>query len=384
MSKFKRPPAFVWVVALGMCAMWVAFGSRLLAPARAHDFLNIYTGASLALDGRFADLHDVDIQLERERRLVPQVQSLVPFVRPAFYAVILAPLALLPYNIAFTIWIALQSLLLIACWAWGWRRFGPDALVFGTLFLPPPLGIATGQDCVVLLALLILAYELTEANRLFAGGAALALMLIKFHLVLLWPVALLARRRWRILGGFCAMAAAEVLVCLALGGRRGAELYVALLRNKSLDHLSPSPELMISYQGFAANLDITAPWAIAAILIAIVGIFLFAVRNAPVWKMFCLTALASLLIVPHVYAYDATVLLLPIWLTIFKSVQLPSRIAATLFSTPIPFGFALADKPWAVVSSASTMIVFLLVAIRPTTAVPAAGCTEPRAPASGS
>jgi len=371
MSQLTRPPAFVWVVALGMCAVWIAFGSRTLAAARAHDFLNIYTGASLALDGRFADLHDTTVQLERERRYVP-VQSLVPFVRPAFYAAILAPLALFPYNTAFAIWIAIQSLLLIACWIWAWRRFGPEALVFGTLFLPPPLGIATGQDCVVLLAIFILAYELIESNRPAAGGAVLALLLIKFHLVLLWPVALLLQRRWRILGGFCAMAAAEIISSLALGGRHGAELYIALLRNKSLDHLSPSPELMISYQGLAANLDITATWAIAAILIAIIVIFLTAITRAPLWRTFCLTALASLLIVPHVYAYDATLLLLPIWLTIFKSVHPPSRIAATLFSTPIPFGFALADKPWAVVSSASMIILFLILS------------TAPRAPATGS
>jgi hypothetical protein len=371
MPQLTRPPAFVWVVALGMCAVWIAFGSRTLAAARAHDFLNIYTGASLALDGRFADLHETTVQLERERRYVP-VQSLVPFVRPAFYAAILAPLALFPYNMAFAIWIVIQSLLLLACWTWAWRRFGPEALVFGTLFLPPPLGIATGQDCAVLLAIFIISYELIDSNRPVAGGAALALLLIKFHLVMLWPVALLLQRRWRILAGFSAMAALEIIASLALGGPHGAELYVALLRNKSLDRLSPSPELMISYQGLAANLDITAPWAIGAILFAIVAIFLFAVTRAPLWRTFCLTALASLLIVPHVYAYDATLLLLPVWLTIFKSVHAPSRIAATLFSTPIPFGFALADKPWAVISSASMLLLFVMLS------------TEPRAPASGS
>src|SRR5271163_123099 len=105
MSQLTRPPAFIWVVALGMCAVWIAFGSRTLAAARAHDFLNLYTGASLALDGRFADLHDVNVQLERERRFQPSVQVLVPFVRPSFYALILAPLALFPYNTAFAIWI---------------------------------------------------------------------------------------------------------------------------------------------------------------------------------------------------------------------------------------------------------------------------------------
>ncbi len=357
-----RVPPSVWVVVLGLCGLWIALGSRTLGAARSHDFLNLYTGASLALEGRFADIHDPAVQLEREQRIVPQLQSTVPFVRPAFYAAVLAPLALLPYDTAFVFWISSQSLLLLGCWIWAWRRFGPNALVFAALYLPAPLGVATGQDCVVLLALFIVAYVLIERQRPFASGMVLALMLIKFHLILLWPVALLLQRRWRMLGGFCSMAAGEIAVSLALGGLPGAQAYVALLRNKSLDRLSPSPELMISYQGLAANLDIVRPWAIAAILAAVIAIFIFAVLNAPLWRMFCLTAVASLMIVPHVYAYDGTLLLLPIWLVIFQSVRPVSRVAATLFSTPIPFGFALADKPYSVVASSAITVFFAILA----------------------
>jgi hypothetical protein len=130
-----RIPLWVGLTVVGLSAMWIALGSLILPSARSHDFLNIYTGASLAREGHFADLHDPDVQLARERRIFPQLPSLVPFVRPAFYAALLMPLALLPYGTAFVVWIAAQSLLLLACWAWSWRRFGPDALVFAALFL---------------------------------------------------------------------------------------------------------------------------------------------------------------------------------------------------------------------------------------------------------
>src|SRR5208283_650713 len=122
---------------------------------------------------------------------------------------------------AFWVWIVLQSALLIGCWVWGFRRFGANALVFAAFSLPGPLGIASGQDCVVLLVLFIIAFALTERGKPLAGGAVLALMLIKFHLILLWPVALLLQRRWRMLGGFCAVALAEVCLTLALGGMQG-------------------------------------------------------------------------------------------------------------------------------------------------------------------
>jgi hypothetical protein len=355
-----RIPVSTALVTLALCALWIMLGSRTLPMARQHDFLNLYTGGSLALSGRFADLHDVEVQLDRERQIVPDLPQLVPFVRPVYYAAALAPMALLPYNMAFVVWIAMQSALLLACWIWAWRRFGPDSLIFAALFLPAPLGIATGQDCVVMLALLIAAFELSERGSDRAAGAVLGLMLLKFHLVLLWPVAIVVQRRWRMLAGFVAATVVEAAVSLALGGVSDARLYVALLRNKNLDHLSPSPELMVSYQGFFANLGVESTWLPAALIIAVIGILIFAVRNAPLYRMFVLAPLASLIIVPHVYGYDATMLTLPILLMIFKAARPVSRIAATLFSTPLPFGFALAGKPWAIIASASLLGFFVI------------------------
>ena len=334
----------------------------MVSESRAGDFLSFYAGASLALEGNFAELHNVEVQWERERRILPGLPALIPYVRPAFYALLLAPLALLPYNAAFICWIAAQIVLLGGCMAWALKRFGPDAMLLGMLYMPPPLGIAAGQDGVEMLVLFILAYELTQRQKPLAAGAALAVMLFKFHLILLWPLVLLVQRRWRMLGGFCAMAAGEIGLSLWLGGMRGATAYIALLRNKSLDHLAPSPQLMISYQGMLANLNVPAPWAAYALLAAVVLIFLWAARTAPLWRLFALTALASLFIAPHVYGYDGTLLLLPIWLIVSESLQPAARIAARLFSTPFPFGFALAGKPYAIVASASLLALLLLVA----------------------
>ncbi|MDP9114184.1 MAG: DUF2029 domain-containing protein [Acidobacteriota bacterium] len=362
------------IVVTGLCVFWIMLGSRTLAGARAHDFLNLYTGASLALTGHFAALHDPAVQFARERQIAPHLAALVPFVRPGFYAALLAPLALLPYTAAFAVWIVLQCALLVASWVWAWHRFGSDALVFAALFLPAPLGIATGQDCVMLLVIFIAAFTLAERGRSFAAGLVLGLLLWKFHLVLLWPVALLVQRRWRMLAGFALAGAAELAACVALGGWGVIRTYSSLLTNKSIERLSPSPELMISYEGFAANLGITSPAFKFLLITGIVMVFVWTVREAPLWRVFAVTAVASELIVPHVYGYDATLLLLPIWLTIFNSKQPASKIAATLMATPLPFLFALADKPWAVVSSASMLLFFGVLAYEKAARI----VTEPR------
>jgi len=359
----RRVPLFVWFVVPAFSLVWISLGSMITPGAKTQDFLNIYTGASLALDGKFATMHDVDVQLERERKFVPSTDVLRPFVRPSFYALLLAPLALIPFATAFWVWIAVQSALLIGCWAWGFRRFGANALVFAAFSLPGPLGVASGQDCVILLALFILAFELTDRGKPAAGGAVLALMLIKFHLILLWPVALVLQKRWKMLAGFCAMASGEACVSLALGGTAGVRTYIALLRNRNLDRLSPSKELMICFQGLTENLGIQSPVAIGAIIGTILLIFVFAVYKAALWRMFAVTAVASILVAPHVYGYDATLLLLPFLLTIFNSQLAGAKIWATLLCTPLPFGFALAGKPYAIVASASLVVFLVLLAI---------------------
>jgi hypothetical protein len=356
----KRIPVSTALVVIGLCALWIALGSKIWPSSSKHDFLNLYTGGRLALEGRFHVLHDPDVQLEYERRMVPDLPQLVPFVRPVFYAIALAPMAAMPYHVAYIVWTISQVALLLACWIWAWRRFGPDALIFAALSLPAPLGIASGQDCVVMLALLVIAFELGERGHAASSGVVLALMLFKFHLVLLWPLALLVQRRWRMLGGYCATAAILTFITIALGGIADARLYIALLQNKSLDHLAPSPELMISYQGFFANLGIESKWAAGLFIAIVIAVLAVSLRNGR--ALFILTPVAALLIAPHVYGYDAALLLVPLLLTIFEITFKPARIAGALLATPLPFGMALADKPWSITSSASLLAFFLISA----------------------
>jgi hypothetical protein len=351
-----RIPLQTWVAVLAFCLIWVGLGSVIVPGARKHDFLNIYTGASLALQGNFAHLHSPEVQLNRERQYVPALPTLVPFVRPPFYALVLAPLALLPFHLAFWIWLALQSALLFGCWAWALSRWGPDALIFGALYLPTALGIASGQDCVVMLAILIATYALSEKGRPFSSGVALGLGLIKFHLFLLWPLALLVQKRWRMTLGACAAVAAESLVSLGLSGPSGIAEYFRLLLNKNIERLSPSPELMIDVHGMALNFGMNN-LVVRGLLVGVVILLVAAACwKAPLWKWMAAASTGSLLVAPHVYGYDAGLLLVSIWLAIFMSTDKWTRIAATLICTPIPFLLNLAGTPWA----AATPIALLL------------------------
>jgi len=65
-----------------------------------------------------------------------------------------------------------------------------------------------------------------------------------------------------------------------------------------------------------------------------------------------------LLVAPHVYGYDAGLLLASLWLAIFVCIEKWTRIAATLVTTPIPFLMTLAGSPWAAATPLA-LLVFL-------------------------
>jgi glycosyl transferase family 87 len=355
----RRIPLQTLAAVLGFSALWIALGSVIVPGARKHDFLNLYTGATLALEGNFARMHSPQVQLERERKFVPDLDALVPFVRLPFYALILAPLALLPFGTAFWVWIGIQSAILVGCWAWAFRRWGPDALVYGSLYLPTALGIAHGQDCVLMLVIVIAAYSLADKKKDFASGAALGLGLIKFHLFLLWPLALLVQKRWRMLAGASATVAIALLISLLLAGTSGLNLYIQLLRKKDIEHLNPSPELMINVHSLAINFATDGLWARGLLVALVVALVLWVSWQAPLWRWVAAASVGSLLVAPHVYGYDAGLLLASIWLAIFVCVEKWTRLAALLSCTPLPFLMTLAGSPWA---AATPLALLLLLA----------------------
>ena len=354
--------AKAWIIIAGFSALWLVLGWHVRDQAQSHDFLSLYSGAYMTSHGLAAHLYDPAAQWAVEKKLAPANTELVPFIRPPFYALLLSPLGRLPFHTAFVCWTLLQIGVLMACLAWAWRRFGTVALMLGCMSVPAAIGIAHGQDAVLFLAVVIASYTLTENGKEWSGGAALGLLLVKFHLTPLWIIAMILQRRWKMLAGFAATGAAAAGISLAMVGAGGVRAYAALLQNRDLEWLSPSPEFMISLQGLAANLGITSVAAYAMAAPAIVVLFLMGLQHAPLWRAYAVTTAASLLLVPHVYGYDAAMLLPGLWLAMFRADLLSTRIPALWLCTPFPFVFALAGRPWAAASSLSVLAMLAALA----------------------
>jgi hypothetical protein len=251
----------------------------------------------------------------------------------------------MPFPTAFWFWISAQSAVLVGCWAWAWKRFGPEAAVWGALFFAGPLGIIHGQDCALFLVLLCGAFALGEKNRLFLCGLVLGLGLMKFHLFLLWPLVLLVQRRWRMLAGIAVCGLGQGLLSLAVLGWSGLRGYAGFILQLNRYY---SPEKNIDINAILLNAGIASRPLLIVLTALVAGLVLWCSRRTgPLWMTYTLATAGSLLIGPHVYTYDGTMLLLPLWCVISLSHFGIARLIAATICTPITAIASVFGPPFA-------------------------------------
>lgn len=361
MAQRRRLTAASLIAALAFLIAYGALGSAVTRHAQEGDFGCFYMGASLIRTGHLGQLYEYPAQAARWHELIGTDNPPVPYVRPPFYAVLQSVIATWPLAESYWICTIASVLLVLGCWAWfGWR-WGDDCLILGAMFLPSLIGIAHGQDCALMLAASVGSFWLLDRDRPRAAGAVLALGLFKFHLLLLIGPLLLFTRRWRFFQGFAALAAVEAAVSLALVRVAGIQSYVALMFRRDLTPLYPMPEKMPNLTGLLANFHIVSTPLVAALSVLVVGLAFVAAWQAPWWRVFAAGVLASLLLIPHVFAYDASVALPALLYGYAESDRRLTRVACAWLCTPISTMAGLFDPPWPALVPLSYL--FLLCAL---------------------
>jgi hypothetical protein len=340
------------------------------------DFPAFYTGAQVALSGKFGSLHDVKLQAALQKQATqgrrPEVTY---FVRPHVYAAVLAPLALMDLRTAYVSFLIVCAALLIAIGVWGCGQFGPDALVLLSLFPLPVFATAFGQDSLLYLALIVASYHFHNREKPLVSGFILGLAAIKPHLLVLIPLAMLIQRRWRMLAGLAIGGAVQTLLSLMLAGWSGATLYLSFL-GQQRNHLSPHPERMLNINSLLLNLGIGESIVLEGIAMAGILICVFmACRGAEWWRALAAGVAGTLIIAPHTIPYDAVWMILPAWLVFFKSASRLAKAAAAIFFTPIPYLAQLADQPWS--GLPACVLVFFVISIARDTFAPAKSVLVP-------
>jgi len=295
-------------------------------------------------------MYDPAVQWAVQQKVRPDEPILSVFPRPPFFAALVAPMSVLPLQVAFAVWLAIQLGLLAVCFHWASRKFGCEALAWGALSGPAFIGLACGQDTSLMLAIVLAGYVLAERGRDRLAGMVWGLALIKFNLFLLFPLAMLATRRWRMLQGFAVTACGLGIFSWLVLGQEGLRLYLHLLSSTGIQKLNPAPGLMINVQSLTANLGIQSQAFTIAAITLVLAVGWVAIRQAPLWRWLSLVLVVSLLVAPHVFAYNGAMLLLPTWFGIFVSASKWTRIAAAVYTLPIFFLLRLIGEHGALIT----------------------------------
>jgi hypothetical protein len=299
------------------------------------DFSAFYAGGRLFWSGSVYDQRAV---LELQREIVGCAETGNAFIRLPFFAILMAPLGLLPYPAALLIWKFVLGLMAAGfVWLWPGPRWRTAAFVFCSL--PMVTGFAYGQDTVAVLLLVAGAVRLLRSKRPRAAGALIAMGAIKIHLFLWAPLLAVARRRWGVLAGWAAMGAGLAAISFAAAGPHWPMAFLAsALNSKSNPHV----ETMVNFRGMFHGMDNAAIWEMVASLI-LFAVVARALLRWPFEAAACLALAASVPIGHHSYAYDL-VCLLPISLQVMENGGDRWLRASTLFmASPV---LPLLPLPW--------------------------------------
>lgn len=345
-STKMRPASLVTVVLVVLIAstFYVTLGSFAYQNALRHDFLSFYAGAQQVNSGDTARLYDPQVQLEYQKKLYPDHEEVVPFIRPRFYAELLRPFTNWHQPTALLVWQAVQAAFYLSALALILLRFPGDYLLIASLSITAPLGIANGQDCGFMAFLAALSLHLYFKNKLLLSGLALGIAVFKWHLLLLLPLAMMLGRQYILLGGFLAGAAAMALLDFALAGWSGWQAYAAILTRGDLERLNPGVQLMPNLRGIFTNLAIPRFWWLGLALV-LPSFALCALRLS--WPHALLaTQLATILVVPHAYLYDLAYTIYPTIALLASGIQGRLKWAAFLTVMPIIPFMNMTWPPW--------------------------------------
>jgi hypothetical protein len=197
------------------------------------DFSVTYVGAWMVHNGQGSTVYDLGEQRKVRDSLFAHPNPLI-YEHPPFEALLLAPLAALPYRTAYLIW-GLANALIWLVLPYIVRPYAPvpnDTLGYLTLwFLFTPLGVTLyqGQSSLLLLLLYLITFINLKRGSDVTAGLCLGLGLFKFQFVLPFVLIFFLRRKWRFLAGFLLTATVLGLLSLIAVGWQGVLRYIQLL-----------------------------------------------------------------------------------------------------------------------------------------------------------
>ncbi|HLF72681.1 MAG TPA: glycosyltransferase family 87 protein [Dehalococcoidia bacterium] len=302
-------------------------------PGVFEDYVVFYAAGSLVLDGDGDKLYDIEALRSAEYDALGRFvnEGVLVYLNPPFVAALYAPLALLPIVVAGLVIYLLVCVSVVAGGLLTKRFLGLNEtrqsrlFWFGFLTLGPMSWMAAEGQFSMLLYLGWFGFAVAQASgRQRLSGACLALLLIKPHMALI-PVALLLwQRRWQSLSAFGTIAVLFVAASIIISGPQVLVDYPRfLMETSSWDHQwGIHLTSMYGWNGpvaiiFGSNHAATTVLPMVLSLLTL-GAFARAARYSwqpgqpAFYRLMAAAVLATLLISPHLYLQDLSLVALAI------------------------------------------------------------------------
>ncbi|MGB9722896.1 MAG: glycosyltransferase family 87 protein [Chloroflexia bacterium] len=385
----RRPGRWLfWIYCAVLLAIslsiWVSLSPELVHfRTFAWDFLILYAGGRMVLDGHGSSLYDLPAQLAYQARLIAPrrvATGSLPFFYPPTILPFLLPFSLGSLSLGYVLWMCFSLLLIAIFLLLAWRYLGiprehrGDFLLALLAFYPLSNHLVQGQTSLLLLLGFTLAFLLLRRGRDLGAGLALSLGSIKPPLVLPLLLVLLGKRRWWALAGFLLGTALLVSPLLPFLGVSVVWDYARLafhllgvrdeygLFPSSMNNWRALAYRLGGYHG-AGNVLWIGLSLLSLGLLAWIWRYPWADHPRRFSRQFCATILLTTLLSPHLYLHDLVLWLLAGALLVGESKRgwwffLPLSSTAALLNPIWPWAFGPPTVLW----SAAVTAVLLSMA----------------------
>ena len=304
------------------------------------DFLHEWLGGYVTRAGDYSRFYDVEYvqAIQHDPQIVGfkwDEDKYLPLVYPPFYYLIVSPLSQLPLYTGTWIWAFLMVGFLVGTAVllerFAIRQFGKSTVwLFPSmlLFLPVIENFTTSQKGTLCLFILTATFLLVNSDKSFLAGAVFGLLAFKPQLTLVIGLAMLLKKDWRFVLGGATTGLVLAGLSLVLGWEvclqyarfsSGATTYI---QTAGYDlHKSHCLDGFFTLLAGPASFGLARFATLVSVLFTLVLLgFLLRGRLRPGTSIFAFQfsglVLATVLLSPHLFTYDLTMLILPMFLVV--------------------------------------------------------------------
>lgn len=324
-NKTERLNAIVaWMIALlgaGVCSFLVS--GSLAQFGRVNDLPEYYAAARLFVENRAADIYRLQVFYPYQQELFPMLGTRgIGLFLPPLAVPLLAPLALIPLNLAPQLWTATISVALVAAIFLLARFFeirgqGLKWLIGLTLLSGPACeALRIGQIAPFLLLAFVGFLHFARANKIAAAALMLALFVLKPQQMFPLAIFLIGARKFKLLAGAAGIVIALTLISLPFFGIDGYLQYINVVTDKA-NLLAMRPDFNPTVRGqflrfFGLQSHLPTIAGIVCLLVFTIFAFLLGrkYKDDPRWLIAAAAGVMPLGLATSMHCHDYDLLLL--------------------------------------------------------------------------